>query len=31
LNYSVFAASAGAFFLAASTQWLVGQAVPASK
>jgi putative oxidoreductase len=31
LNYSVFAASAGAFFLAASTQWQAEQPSPASK
>ena len=31
LNYSVFAASAGAFFLAASTRWQAEQPSPASK
>jgi putative oxidoreductase len=31
VNYSVFAASAGAFFLAASTQWQAEQPSPASK
>ena len=31
LNYSVFAASAGAFFLAASTQWQAEQLSPGSK
>jgi uncharacterized membrane protein YphA (DoxX/SURF4 family) len=31
LNYSVFAASAGAFFLAASTQWQAEQPWPASR